>query len=285
MTYLPSTFYHKLPIEIQIKILQAYTNLIIEDANKLKDCITINKNKSTNIWMKDVMNTLISVYKHLVVSKKHSYIPITKCITDEQDMHMEHFKDAIIELFTSNSRNPLSMLYKLRDGFNEAFVTYCKNQNEHIVIRLTTINELEQIICDVRMIYDGIPEEEPIMLQNKIFCDSLWFDKETSESYKKISEMTKIYNLYKLLYIEIPKHIDSLDTFYICKVDVSCRPPDISHKHHELGLSFNQVQYMEWEERNMDIINEFYSTNHYSSDYAKLMYEDEDDSLWINKIY
>lgn len=257
---------------------------MIEDVNKLKDCITINKNKSTNVWMKDVMNTLISVYKHLTVSKKHSYIPITKCITDEQGISMDYFKDAMIELFTSNSKNPLYMLYNLRDGFNEAFITYCTNQNEYIVVRLTTIDGLEQISREVRMIY-GVAEEEPIMLQNNIFCDSLWFDNETNESYKKISKMTKIYHLYKLCYIEIPKHIDISDTFYIHKVDISCRPPDISHKHHELGLSFNQVQYMEWKERNMNIIDEFYSTNHYSSDYAKLMYVDEDDSLWVNNMY
>lgn len=208
---------HTLPIDVQDALSEAYSKSAIDDAETLKRFVAYDKLRASNHETAIAMGALKSVYRNISVSMERSYIPITRCIGGVQCE--SDFTYEITKLCTSNYDNPLFLLYNLRDGFDDAFVTYVTNYNHREVVRLTTVDGSDRCIRrQVRMIH-----EAPIILQNQIFYNSFWFDNETSELYKTISYAHAMHALYSLLYIEIPSLVSSLKgAFHIQKVDVSC---------------------------------------------------------------
>lgn len=256
-----------LPIDIQGKLSEAYSKSVIEDAETLKRFVAQGKARSSNIETAYAMDALKSVYRNMGVSMEQLYVPIARCIGGcERDFAYEMAK-----LCTSNHDNPLFLLYNLRDGFDDAFVTYVANDDRREVVRLTTIDGSDHSISrQVRLVHDA--QEAPTILRNRLFYDSFWFDKETSELYKTISCAHAMHALYTLLYIEIPNLVSSLNAsngvFHIQKVDVSCID-DESRSSSDYSRSMSSSDYS----RLMS-----------SSDYSRLMFANED-PLWLTSVF
>jgi hypothetical protein len=241
-----------LPTDLQSALLEAYSKSVIEDVETLKRFVAHDKLRSSKIETAFAMDALKSVYRNMGVSMECSYVPIA-CRIGGGERCEGDFAYEMTKLCTSNHDNPFFLLYNLRGGFDDAFVTYVTNADRRVVVRLTTVEGSDRCIRrQVRMVHDA--REAPTILQNSLFYDSFWFDDETSELYKTVSCAHAMHALYALLYIEIPKRVSSLNAsngaFHIQKVDVSC----IDHESRS------------------------------SSDYSRLMFANED-PFWLTTVF